>query len=147
MSNSCMIEKLYFIEHLDTIEIAERLDISKQAVSKTLKKNWPERYEVEKTRRKAENKEKRNHKKIKSITEKRQKLSGSNEYDYICLKLQHEQDVRGMSKGSKLSTERAVFLNLSAYDVDEKHEKLKYNNKFGKRPKDLPASLKLIVYV
>ncbi|WP_459195630.1 sigma factor-like helix-turn-helix DNA-binding protein [Wukongibacter baidiensis] len=52
MSIKELVIKLFYDEGLNISQVAERLDVSKQAVSKHLKKDNPQKYETEKKRRK-----------------------------------------------------------------------------------------------
>lgn len=104
-SNKEEILKLYFESKLKQVEIAEKLNISKNAVSKTLKLD--ERYEQEKNNRKQQNKIKHN-KQIQNIVEaKRKVVQTNNGIDRYVLKAMHEQDVRVISGGRKPMNNRA----------------------------------------
>ena len=121
------IRKLYFDMGKKAKEVADELNVSKQYVSKILKEQFEIEYLIEKEKRKKANKEKR-----------------KSDNSYSNLKRQHEIDVIAISKRGRMSTQSAVFYNMSAYDV--RGNRLVFNEKVGKRPADLPKSYSLKVY-
>ena len=122
-----LIRKLYFDSGKKANEVADELNVSKQYVCKILKQRFESEYLLEKEKRKKANKQKR-----------------GSDNSYSNLKRQHELDVIAISKRGKMSTQSAVFFNMSAYDV--KGNRLVFNEKVGKRPADLPKSYNLKVY-
>lgn len=63
---------MYFVEKLKPVEIAEKLGVSKSAITQVLKKD--ERYIEEKQRRKEEN-QKRNDEEAKEYTKNKRKIN------------------------------------------------------------------------
>lgn len=117
-SNKNEILKLYFESKLKQVEIAGKLNISKNAVSKILKLD--ERYQKEKDYRKQLNKKKHN-KQIQNNVEQHRKIKQSaNELDYYILKSMHEQASKELSGGRKPISDRAYRdWNSSAYKYNE----------------------------
>lgn len=142
MDKKLLIYEKFFEEKMNTIEICEELDVSKQYVSKVLKTYYKDEYEKEKEKRKIENKKNRNGKKCTNIYKKRTELA----VEAAMLRIQHESDVSFMSKGSKMSDKQAVFSCINAYDIDRSSggTKLIFNESIGHRPNDLPATYSLI---
>lgn len=85
---------LYYNEGLKVVEIAEKVEKTKQAVSKFLSNENPEKYIKEKERRKERSKERE---KIRKRNWKRENSGGVVDIDYILLKQQHESDVAFLS--------------------------------------------------
>ena len=116
-SNKEEILKLYFEEKLKQVEIAKKLGISNNAVSKVLKKD--NRFTDEKNRRKNINKQKHN-KQIQTIVENKRRIKKDNE-DYYILKKIHEQDTCELSGRRKRIGDIAFRnWNSSIYKYSEK---------------------------
>lgn len=138
------IENLYFYEGLNIVNIADSLGVTKQYVSKILKNKFEDKYLEEKEKRKNNNYEKRNKLKAKNITEKR-RVKNSDDVTIEELRRQHEISVRCMSKSGYLSNRSAVFSNMNAYE--RINDVLKFNNKVGVRPNDMPETFSLSIDV
>lgn len=126
-SNKDEILRLYFDEKLKQVEIAKRLCISENAVSKTLKKD--KRFTKEKNIRKQTNKKKHN-KKIQNIVEaKRKVIKQKNNVDDLVLKAMHEQASLELS-GPKKSISNRAFRdwNSSIYLYNDRREKYLLKN-------------------
>ena len=107
------ILKMYFIDKLKQKDIAEKLQISKYIVSRTVSKD--ERYLKEKARRKQERKKNNKIDTIKYIKNKR----NNSELEYLYLKAQHEQASRELSKTSSISNRSYRDWNTSVYEYDK----------------------------
>ena len=104
------ILKLYFIDKLKQKDIANKLQVSKYIISRTVSKDC--RYQDEKERRKQGNKAKNREATIKYMNNKRK----SNETEYYYMKMQHQQDIRELSGAKKSINNRAYRnWNSSAY--------------------------------
>ncbi len=109
------ILKLYFIDKLKQKDIANKLQVSKYIISRTVSKDC--RYQDEKERRKQENKAKNREATIKYMNNKRK----SNETEYYYMKMQHQQDIRELSGAKKSINNRAYRnWNSSAYRYNKK---------------------------
>ena len=117
-SNKNEILRLYFEKKLKQVDIAKKLNISKNAVSKTLKMD--NRFEIEKNNRKELNKKKHN-KKIQNIVEnKRRREKEKNDLDYLILKSLHQQASLELSAGKKVISNRAFRdWNTSIYKFNK----------------------------
>lgn len=104
---------MYFIDKLKQKDIAEKLQISKYIVSRTVSKD--ERYLKEKARRKQESKKNNKIDTIKYIKNKR----NNSELEYLYLKAQHEQASRELSKTSSISNRSYRDWNTSVYEYDK----------------------------
>ncbi|GEM_PF-6934084 len=149
MGNKEVIRQLYFEEKLNTSEIGRKLQVSRQAVTQSLKLNWSDDYEREKKLRRELNKKKHleETKKIIYLNRKLQKARKVSEtqYEYDCIKKQHIIDVKIMSRTRKLSQKDMVLYNTSAYKISKDNSKLVCI--YGKdKPSDLPKSLKLKLF-
>ena len=143
-SNKNEILRLYFEEKLKQVEIAERLKISANAVSKTLKKD--ERFLREKDIRKQINKRNRN-KKIKNYVETKRKIKKEkDDMDYMGVKAKHEQASLELSGGRKpISNKEYRDWNTSAYEYNEKTKS--YNLKKGLNAGvDIPKKIKWTIF-
>lgn len=115
-SNKEKIKKLYFEKKLKQKEIAIKLKISTNLVSRIVRAD--SRYEEESKNRKLENKKKHN-KQIQNIVEEKRKNNNPN--DYILLKAMHDQASRELSGERKPISDRAFRdWNTSAYRYDYK---------------------------
>lgn len=135
-----IIGDLYFTLKKNTVEISELLGVSKQYISKVLNCKYKTEFKEEKERRKNESLENRRKKKVNNIVEKRK---NKDFYDISSedLRVQHDMDIKQLSRGRTLSTQGAVFSSINAFNV--KGNKLIYNEKVGARPADLPKSFSL----
>lgn len=117
-SNKNEILRLYFEEKMKQIDIANRLKISNNAVSKTLKKD--SRYEIEKENRKLQNKKRRN-KDIQRRVEKKRKNKGIS--DIQLLNIIHTQASLELSDNRRGMSNRTFRdWNSSIYRYDKKRQ-------------------------
>lgn len=114
-SNKDEILRLYFEEKLKQVEIAKKLNISNNAVSKTLKSD--SRFLKEKEQRKVQNKIKHN-KEIQRRVENKRKEKSS--LDLQILKVMHEQASLELSERMHLSNIAYRNWNLSVFSYNEK---------------------------
>jgi predicted transcriptional regulator len=139
-SNKNEILRLYFEEKLKQVEIAEKLKISANAVSKTLKKD--ERFLREKDIRKQINKRNRN-KKIKNYVETKRKLKKEkDDMDYMAVKARHNEASIELSAPRKLSNIAYRNWNKSAYTFNEKRNGYELRKELG-RSHDVPKFIKV----
>lgn len=116
-SNKETILKLYFLEKLRVVDIAEKLNISKSAVSQVLKTDA--RYLQEKENRKLENINK-NIEYTKQYMKTKRKKKGT-DGDYALLKEMHQQASRELSGGRRPIGNRAFRdWNSSVYKYNQK---------------------------
>ena len=120
MGRNEIIVELYFTQNMKQKEIAEKLNISKYIVSRTLAKD--SRYKQEKERRKEISIKKHNEKKAESVIRKRQ----NSRNDYAILKNQHIQASLELS-GGKVHIGNRAFRdwNSSIYRYDKKTKSYK----------------------
>ena len=139
-SNKNEILRLYFVEKLKQVEIAEKLKISANAVSKTLKKD--ERFLREKDIRKQINKRNRN-KKIKNYVETKRKLKKEkDDMDYMAVKARHNEASIELSAPRKLSNIAYRNWNKSTYTFNEKRNGYELRKELG-RSHDVPKFIKV----
>ena len=118
-SNKNEILRLYFEEKLKQVDIAKKLNISKNAVSKTLKMD--QRFEVEKNNRKELNKKKHNKKIQNIVEEKRRRRKEVKDLDDLVLKSLHEQASLELSGAKKEISNKAYRdWNTSIYKYNHK---------------------------
>lgn len=109
---------LYFEEKLKQVDISNKLKISKNAVSKTIKKD--SRYEMEKENRKLQNKMKHN-KDIQRRVEMKRKSKGIS--DIQLLNIIHIQASLELSDNKKTMSNKAFRdWNSSIYCYDKKRQ-------------------------
>jgi len=130
-----VIRRMYFVDKLKVIDIADKLDVSKQRVSKILTSEFNEEYKKEKDERKKKNEDKRRKEKAEKKREQRGDKPGDVSIEEI--RLQHEATSRSFSKRARMSDLSAVYRNLNAYVVVGND--LIYNDKVGAKPFDLPS--------
>ena len=115
------ILNMYFLEKKKQIEIANKLNISKYKVSRTLSKD--PRYKEEKEYRRIINKKKHIEKTKKYISKKR-KIERKNQninYGYEALKRSHDQASRELSGSRNFIDNRSYKKwNSSAYEYESK---------------------------
>lgn len=141
-SNKEAILEMYFLEKFRPVDIAEKLNISKSAVTQVLKKD--DRYSKEKERRKAENYQKH----IKSTEEgnrKRRKINQfKNNVDDLILKKWHNEASSELSAPRKLNNMAYRNWNKSAYKYNEKRKGYEFRKELG-RANDVPKFIKVEV--
>jgi len=145
MCNKEEVKRLYFENKLSCTDIAKAVGISHQAVSKILKQ-FPE-YAFEKERRKKENKIKHNRQIAECVKKKRAELGlEQRNEDYIIfarLKELQEQNAMSMSKRRTLSDDALVKSCINHYKYEAENERIVFIEDFGRKPADLPKSIKV----
>lgn len=142
MDKKEQILDLYFSKHLKQKEIADRIDVSQQYISKTVKKD--ERYEQEKSSRKSINEEKR---KIAQIEYQKNYVRNSKKdmiYEQL-LELQKQDAIELSYHAHPLSDYACKKANSSIYHYD--CNKNQYTMLKGiKASVDLPRRISTKVY-
>lgn len=133
---------LYFEEKLRPVDIANKLNISKSAVTQVLKID--KRYKEEKEIRKQKNKIKHNEDTKEYVKNTRIIAQFNRKIDDLVLKALHEQAARELSKRGKLSNLAYRKWNISAYDYDEEHKRFVFKKELG-RSADVPKYIKVEV--
>lgn len=116
MEKKCVIINLYYIEKYKIVDIAKKVNVSKQYVSKIIKTD--SRYLEEKEKRKEENKTKQNQYR-KDFMKKKRKFHRD---EGIMLKTMHEQASRELSSGRTISNIAYRNWNSSIYKYNEKRK-------------------------
>ena len=132
-----MIINLFYIDHLTVKDISNKVNTSSAYITKVIKQD--SRYLEEKLYRKNLSKEKRKIAQNNFIKNKREKMRLKDSYDFV--QLQHEQDVRELSKVSKLSDESFRKWNYSAYKYNPLKKRFEFDEKLG-RAADVPKYIK-----
>lgn len=141
-SNKESILEMYFLEHLRPVDIAEKLNISKSAVTQVLKKD--DRYSKEKEQRKAEN-YKKHIKDTEEGNKKRRKINQfKNNVDDLILKKLHNEARSELSAPRKLNNMAYRNWNKSAYKYNEKRKGYEFREELG-RSNDVPKFIKVEV--
>lgn len=141
-NNKEAIIELYFIEKYKPIEISEKLNISKSAVTQVLQKD--ERYTLEKINRKNENKIKNNKKTNDYKKEKRNINQFKNNVDDLILKNMHKQASSELSQTKKLNNLAYRNWNTSAYKYNSNKKRFEFREELG-RSYDVPKYIKVEV--
>lgn len=141
-NNKEAIIELYFIEKYKPIEISEKLNISKSAVTQVLQKD--ERYTLEKINRKNENKIKHNKKTNDYKKEKRNINQFKNNVDDLILKNMHKQASSELSQTKKLNNLAYRNWNTSAYKYNSNKKRFEFREELG-RSYDVPKYIKVEV--
>lgn len=123
MSNKEKIIDLFFNEHLKTVDIALKLNVSNAYVSKVIKKDF--RYHEEKNQRKQQNKQKHKEQTIEYMKLKQK----SNRDSYEALKAQLKQDVEELSYYFDISDRSFRKFNASAYKYNSRRKRFEIDRK------------------
>ena len=118
------ILNLYFEEKLKQKDIADKLQISKYKVSRTVTKD--SRYTLEKKNRKRKTKLRHNENKIRQIKEKRAK----NINEDLILKKMHNQASAELSSHRKISNRSFRDCNSSIYEFYDKTKEYRVKESF-----------------
>ena len=139
MNNKEQIIFLYFENKLNIIEISQRLNISKQYVSKIVRKD--DRHLDETLRRKKENK-------IKQIERNKQCIKNKRKKDYenrlnASLELQHLQAISELSGRKSISNRSFRNWNSSIYAFNYRTKEYQVKKEFiNKTSYDIPKKIK-----
>lgn len=128
---------LFYLEHLQTKEIAQKINTSSAYVSKIVKQD--SRYCEEKKLRKESSKTKR---KINqnNFTKKKRELKRI-EDNYASMQAQHNQDVSELSKSTHLTNENYRKWNVGAYHYNPSKKRYEFDTNLG-RSYDVPKYIK-----
>lgn len=133
---------MYFIEKLKPVEIANRLNVSKSAVTQFLQKD--NRYIKEKLIRKNQNKIKHIEKTKDLIKTKRKIKQFENSVDDLILKNMHNQASMELSQPKRLNNMAYRNWNKSAYTYNSKKRRFEFREELG-RSNDVPKFIKVEV--
>ncbi len=136
------IIQMYFIDKLIPKDIAEKLNISKSAVSQVLKKD--ERYTKEREKRISNNKERHRERTKNYIKSDRKVKQFQRNVDDLILKNMHNQASAELSKGKRLNNMAYRNWNKSAYTYNEKRKGYEFRKELG-RSIDVPEFIKVEV--
>ena len=127
------IKSMFYLQHFSTKEIASKVNVSEPYVTKVVKDDA--RYNKEKQMRKVDSKEKR--REYKRIHEKYRRETIRIDDNYSFVKVQHEKDVRVLSKSGRLSNEVYRRWNYSAYKYNSLKKRYEFDSSLG-RAADVP---------
>ena len=130
---------MYFVEKMKPIDIANKLNISKSAISQILEKD--ERYSNEKEKRKIINRKKHIERTKEYIKSQRQAIQFEHKVDDLILRNMHNQASIEMSKPKKLSDLAYRNWNTSAYTYNKQKKRFEFREELG-RSYDVPRYLK-----
>ncbi len=130
MSNSQRIKDLYFKDGLKQVEIAKKLGISKNTVSKTLKNT--NEYIEEKELRKRKSRERHSKNTQKIIKQQREKVKLKKDEDDLILRKMHNQASMELSKNNKLSDMAYRDWNTSAYKYNSAKKRFEFREELGR---------------
>ena len=130
---------MYFVEKMKPIDIADKLNISKSAISQILEKD--ERYSDEKEKRKIISRKKHIEKTKEYIKSQRQAIQFEHKVDDLILRNMHNQASIEMSKPKKLSDLAYRNWNTSAYTYNKQKKRFEFREELG-RSYDVPRYLK-----
>ena len=111
MSSKSKIILMYYEEKLNIIQIANTLNISKQYVSKIVRKDF--RHSLEKEERKHQTTIRRKQQKSLDKKKNREKRKSDNSYEQLMY--QHNQATAELSKGKTISNRAFKKWNSSSY--------------------------------
>ena len=130
---------MYFVEKMKPIDIANKLNISKSAISQILEKD--ERYSNEKEKRKIINRKKHIERTKEYIKSQRQAIQFEHKVDDLILRNMHNQASTEMSKPKKLSDLAYRNWNTSAYTYNKQKKRFEFREELG-RSYDVPKYIK-----
>lgn len=136
------ILELYFEQKLKQKDIAEKLNVSKYKVSRTVTKD--DRYILEKENRKQHSKVKHDENTKKTVKKKRDTIKQKNNSDDLILRNMHNQASSELSQPKRLSNMAYRNWNKSAYSYNEKKKRFEFKEELG-RSNDVPKYIKVEV--
>lgn len=136
------ILELYFIQKLKQKDIAEKLEISKYKVSRTVTKD--SRYIKEKEERKKKSRQKHSEDTKRIVKRQRAEKILKQNSDDLILKNMHNQASRELSKTKRLSNMAYRGWNKSAYSYNENKKRFEFREELG-RSYDVPKYIKVEV--
>lgn len=134
--------KMYFVDKLKPVDIAQKLKISKSAVTQFLNTDF--RYREEKSIRKKLNKIKNKEETKDYIKNKRKNIQFRHSVDDLILKNMHIQASIELSQPKKLSDMAYRNWNKSAYTYNQKKNRFEFRKELG-RSNDVPKYIKVEV--
>lgn len=142
MNKKEKIKDLFFNYNYTQTEIAKKINVSNQYVSKILKTD-PNYLKV-KQQRMIANEEKNNNETKDYIKQQRKIKQFKNNADDLVLKNMHNQASMEMSKSKRLSNMAYRNWNTSAYSYNEKKKRFEFKEELG-RSADVPKYIKVEV--
>lgn len=137
-----IIINMYFNEKLRPVDIAKKLDISKSAVTQTLKKD--KRYSKVK-RNRIEKNQKRHKEETNAYNKaKKEVIQFKRNADDLVLRTMHNQASMELSKSKRLSNMSYRNWNTSAYSYNKKKRRFEFKEELG-RSFDVPKIIKVEV--
>ena len=142
MNKKEKIKDLFFNYNYTQTEIAKKINVSNQYISKILKTD-PNYLKVKKQRMIAN--EEKNNKETKNYIKQQRKIKQlKNNADDLVLRNMHNQASRELSKPKRLSNMAYRNWNTSAYSYNEKKKRFEFKDELG-RSHDVPKYIKLEV--
>lgn len=142
MNKKEKIKDLFFNYNYTQTEIAKKINVSNQYISKILKTN-PNYLKVKKQRMIAN--EEKNNKETKNYIKQQRKIKQfKNNSDDLVLRNMHNQASRELSKPKRLSNMAYRNWNTSAYSYNEKKKRFEFKDELG-RSHDVPKYIKVEV--
>lgn len=136
------IKDLFFNYNYTQTEIAKKINVSNQYISKILKTD-PNYLKVKKQRMIAN--EEKNNKETKDYIKQQRKIKQlKNNADDLVLRNMHNQASRELSKPKRLSNMAYRNWNKSAYSYNEKKKRFEFKEELG-RSNDVPKYIKVEV--
>lgn len=144
-NNNKIITQMYFEEKIKPVDISKKINISKSAVTKVLKKD--SRYKNEKQKRIEFNQMKHTEDTKLYIKQKRKELQHKNSVDDLVLKKLHDQASRELSGPRKLTNRAYREWNKSAYTYNQKKRQFEFRKELeSQRSFDVPKIIKVEVF-
>lgn len=142
MNKKEKIKDLFFNYNYTQTEIAKKINVSNQYISKILKTD-PNYLKVKKQRMIAN--EEKNNKETKNYIKQQRKIKQlKNNADDLVLRNMHNQASRELSKTKRLSNMAYRNWNTSAYSYNEKKKRFEFKDELG-RSHDVPKYIKVEV--
>lgn len=142
MNKKEKIKDLFFNYNYTQTEIAKKINVSNQYISKILKTD-PNYLKVKKQRMIAN--EEKNNKETKNYIKQQRKIKQlKNNADDLVLRNMHNQASRELSKPKRLSNMAYRNWNTSAYSYNEKKKRFEFKDELG-RSHDVPKYIKVEV--
>jgi len=129
MTRKEKIKKLYYEKRLNIIVISQKLNISKQYVSRIVRDDI--RYEVERTKRKDENAIKQKQRNINCITNKRKRIKAEQIDAYM--EMQHFQATCELSGRRTINNRTFRNWNSSIYQFHNRSKEYRLKQDFKDR--------------
>ena len=141
-NNKNKILEMYFVKKIIPSKIAEKLGISKSAVTQTLQKD--ERYMSVKRERIEENQQKHKEYTQNYIKNKRKEEQFKNKDDDLILRNMHNQASSELSERKRTTNLAYRDWNKSAYNYNKQKKRFEFKEELG-RSYDVPKYIKVDV--